>query len=126
MLVRALCATALLAYSPIPAVPQTLATCSKPIPVPPGVTTPNSTYYSDSEPPARFAHVPAVTLRIRFGARAIERLCGKPPCDMEFLGCTDGENMALPNPYTTDSAQFAKIVRHELGHVNGWPETHGD
>lgn len=99
--------------------------CSAPIAVPKTITTPNSTYYNDGEPPARFAHIPNVTLRITFGEEAIAQLCGRPPCGMIFEGCTDGKNVALPDPYKTSSQTFARIVRHELSHVNGWPETHG-
>ena len=110
----------------VAALQPTAAQCSAPIPVAPSPNlAPNSTFYSDGEPPARFAHVPNVKLQVRFGQAAIDELCGRPPCGMRFLGCSRGPQMALPDPYSMDSAQFAKIVRHELGHVNGWPATHG-
>jgi hypothetical protein len=101
--------------------------CPKPIAVPQAVATanPSSTLYTDVEPPARFAHVPRKQLRISFGKEAIDAMCGRPPCGMIFEGCTDGEVMALPDPFTTDPQTFARIVRHELGHVAGWPGTHG-
>lgn len=121
---RALAVLPLLALSAgQPSPPQT---CPKPLPVPVTVTAPSSTYYTDVEPPARFAHVPPQSLTISFGQDAIARLCGRPPCGMIFLGCTRGNEMALPDPFTTDSQTFARIVRHELGHVAGWPATHGE
>jgi hypothetical protein len=100
--------------------------CSAPVAVPQSVTTPDSTYYSDAEPPKRFSHPPSVTLRIRFGQDAIDKMCGKPACGYVFEGCTRGNEVALPDPYSTDSETFARIVKHELAHVNGWPATHGD
>jgi hypothetical protein len=122
---RRLLLAALLAFQPTQGIPQTVQKCAAPIPVPQTVTTPNSTYYSNGEPPARFAHIPNVVLHIRYGQQAINDLCGRPPCGMMFLGCTSGTNMALPDPFSMDGEQFARIVRHEIGHLNGWPATHG-
>lgn len=98
--------------------------CSAPVAVPKTVTTPNATYYSDGEPPARFSHPPATPLKIVFGRDQIDALCGRPPCGKVFLGCQRGDMLALPDPFK--DPEFAKITRHELAHVNGWPETHGD
>jgi hypothetical protein len=86
----------------------------------------NSTYVSDGEPPLRFSHAPDHPLIIGFGQENIDALCGRPPCGKKFLGCTRGDQMALPDPFTTDSMTFGRIVRHELAHVNGWPASHGD
>jgi hypothetical protein len=45
---------------------------------------------------------------------------------MTLEGCEDGDQMALPDPFSTDPETFSRIIKHELGHVNGWPATHGD
>lgn len=111
-----------------PASAPLAATCSAPVPVPPSITTPHSTYYNDGSPPVRFAHVPNHAIKMAFGQKSIDSLCGRPPCGMVFVACTsdDGTTMALPDPFTTDPQSFVATLRHELGHVNGWPATHGD
>lgn len=100
--------------------------CSPPVAVPKSVTTPNATYYNDGEPPARFAHAPTGTLKVQFGQAAIDRVCGPPPCGMRFLGCARGDDVVLLDPFTMQGDDFAKLVRHELAHLSGWPATHGD
>jgi hypothetical protein len=101
-------------------------TCSAPVAVPPSVTTPNSTYYSDGLPPERFRK--NGTILVQFTDQAtIDAICGKAPCKMTTLGCTDRRQMTLPNPCSYPASdQYAQLVCHELGHVNGWPRTHGD
>ena len=99
--------------------------CQAPLVVPKTVTVPSSTYYNDGEPPKRFAHAPKVALKVTFGDEAIAELCGRPACGYVFEGCTDGDRMALPDPFKTTPETFARIVRHEIGHQNGWPATHG-
>lgn len=96
--------------------------CEAPVPVPSTVTTPNASYYNDGEPPKRFAHAPSGEYRVTFGQDAIDKLCGKPPCGYVFEGCVHGDQVALPDPF---SPNFARITRHEMGHLNGWPDTHG-
>lgn len=63
----------------------------------------------------------------------IARLCGKPgPDGIGPLACTgtlkDGTPIVVvPNPCIAARAElYAAILCHELGHVNGWPGTHGD
>jgi hypothetical protein len=119
--------TALLAPAIVSAAPA-----AQPVqcePAPPVLQTPgmaaNSTYVSDSEPPQRFAHVPAAELRVRFGQGSIDAICGVPPCGKVFLGCQQGAVIVLPDPFRMSDAEFSRIVRHELGHRNGWPATHG-
>lgn len=102
-------------------------TCSAPLAAPIGPTVaPHSTYYNDGTPPRRFSRVPKRQLKVRFGQAAIDAFCGRPPCGMVFEACTDGNVIALPDPFTTDPQTFSRIVRHELAHVNGWPDSHGD
>lgn len=86
----------------------------------------NSTYVSDGMPPARFRQMPAGYVRVRFGAAAIDELCGRPPCDKVFLGCVRNETLVLRDPCLVKGEDYAKIVCHELAHFAGWPATHGD
>jgi hypothetical protein len=87
---------------------------------------PNSTYDSHSEPPKRFGYTKNSVMRVAFGQANIDAICGKPPCERIFLGCTRGDVVVLPDPFTTSDEQFARITRHELAHANGWPASHGD
>lgn len=74
-------------------------------------------------PPSRFqADVAVVTV---FSADAVARYCG--PALACVIIMKDGSKAVLmPNPCLvgTDDA-FAGILCHEIGHVNGWPPTHG-
>lgn len=83
---------------------------------------PNSTLFSDGEPPARFRQMPEGHIKVMFGQDAINAVCGVPPCGKRFLGCVRNDVMVLPDPNSPD---FAKITRHEIAHFNGWPATHG-
>jgi hypothetical protein len=117
---------AILIAQPVASVPKTLpAQCSVPVAVPQTASAPGSTYYNDGEPPKRFARVPKGAVSVRFGQASIDAVCGVPPCGYVFEGCTDGKVMALPDPFKVSDAQFARIARHELGHISGWPATHG-
>lgn len=85
---------------------------------------PNSTFVSDGEPPKRFRGAPKGFVKVAFGQENIDKYCGHPPCAKVFLGCTKGDLVVLPDPFT--SPDFARITRHELGHFNGWSAAHGD
>lgn len=86
----------------------------------------NSTYTNDGEPPKRFSKVPAGFVKVRIGQAAIDEFCGRPPCGLVFKGCIRDDTIILPDPYTMDSREFARITRHEFAHFAGWPATHGD
>jgi hypothetical protein len=128
MLVRAFAAaTALLV--PSATAPETFAnaTCSAPVAVPqtPGLAA-NSTYYSDTMPPERFRANAQVTIQFA-GQDTIDKICGKAPCNLITLGCQTPKKIILPNPCKYGSKDaFAELACHELGHLNGWPATHGD
>lgn len=109
-----------------PAIPEQPSRCAPaPNVKPMAGLAPNSTYVSDDEPPKRFRSVPRRTVRVAFGRAAINKYCGRPPCGLEFLGCTtDSGLVVLPDPFAAQD--FAKITRHELAHVAGWPASHGD
>jgi hypothetical protein len=115
-------AFALSASTPTPVHADALK-CEPPLPVKPAPgLAEGSTYYNSGEPPKRFLVMPKGHIKVKFGRQAIEEECGVPPCGMRFLGCVRGDLMVLPDPSDPD---FAKITRHELGHFNGWPATHG-
>lgn len=125
MLLRIACATLALVNVSATAPPPVV--CDPPRAVKPMPNlAPNSTYVSDAEPPARFRGIPHRPLTIEYGAEAIARFCGRPPCRKRFLGCARGDRIAIIDPFTEDSQLFAKIMRHEMAHLNGWPATHGD
>lgn len=45
--------------------------------------------------------------------------------DYYTVACQSGFRLYLPNPCTYgDSDEYARIVCHELGHLNGWPDNH--
>lgn len=75
-------------------------------------------------PPERFrADAAAVAL---FSSAAVAQACGGA------IACA-GRNakgipiVALPHPCALAGREiYATILCHELGHVNGWPGTHGD
>ena len=122
---RALASLALLVN--VSAAQPATPTC-EPLPVvvqKPGMAA-NSTLASTDNPPKRFAHPPVGTMKVAFGEDAIANFCGQPPCGMKFYGCIRGDVVVLPDPFTVSNEQFGRIARHELAHVAGWPETHGD
>ena len=91
---------------------------------------PNSTPFSASRPPARFQAAATTVVQISDQA-GVDRTChalfGKPPAGMKTDACFTGERMVLPNPCDFPQTEsYARMLCHELGHVNGWPSTHGD
>lgn len=77
-------------------------------------------------PPERFWGSTEVTV-VFIPSNRIENLCGHID-DATVLGCTlpDGR-VVLPDPNGDIRYQredFARLVGHELGHVNGWPGDH--
>jgi len=85
---------------------------------------PNSTLYSDGIPPARYQGNNSLALTV---VDDLNTVCGTPPPGKHFLGCVRGGRTFMPNPCRTASEHpYPRILCHELGHVNGWPGTHGD
>lgn len=97
-------------------------------PVPSSGVAPNSSYVSEAAPPLRFRG-DARTI-IQFAPPdEVDRLCsgGRPVCGFRFSACRRGNQLIMPNPCGPAMAEpFAKLLCHELAHVNGWPATHGD
>jgi hypothetical protein len=91
---------------------------------------PHSTPFSDGRPPAVFQHGATFTLEVA-GQEQIDDTChplfGDPPKGMRTMACDTGQKVLMPNPCSfPDSDRYAHLLCHELGHVNGWPPTHGD
>lgn len=66
--------------------------------------------------------------RIRFfDTLDVEEACGVPSPDKTFLGCVRGPVhkpiIYMPNPCRR-SGEYARVLCHELGHVNGWTKYH--
>jgi hypothetical protein len=91
---------------------------------------PSSTLYSDSRPPPVFQGDAVSTVEFSNADRVrstCEDLFGKAPSGMRTRACATGHRLIMPNPCTyPDSDSYAHLMCHELGHVNGWPSTHGD
>ena len=93
-------------------------------------TVAHSTPYSDSRPPEVFQRDATMTLELA-NQDEINDTChalfGAPPAGMRTQACTTGQRVVMPNPCTfPDSDAYAHLLCHELGHLNGWPSTHGD
>jgi len=89
---------------------------------------PNSTYYSDGAPPARFRADNQVEVVFR-SPTEVARICGggtPPTCGMQILACQQGGKIYMPNPCGSAEEFYGRLLCHELGHLNGWPSTHGD
>ena len=87
---------------------------------------PNSTMTSDAWPPARFQGDNASTV-LFVAPGLIDQLCGKAPAGYRTEACSDDNLVILPNPclFPHDD-NFARLTCHEIGHVAGWPASHGD
>jgi hypothetical protein len=91
---------------------------------------PNSTTISDARPPQRFHDDRTVTVQFT-DQTGINRVChprfGAPPAGMKTNACATGKRVVAPNPCEFDQSDaYAHLLCHELGHMNGWPATHGD
>lgn len=79
--------------------------------------------YSTDAPPMRFRKDRSFRLEIMEPAE-LSKACGDPA----FIACEGetirGVRVIVPNPCGW-SGEYAHILCHELGHVNGWPRLHG-
>lgn len=85
--------------------------------------------FSDGDPPERFRKSAILTLDMRDQA-GIEAECqplyGAPPSGMKTYACSIGPRVVAPNPCTYPASDaYARMLCHELGHVNGWAAAHG-
>jgi hypothetical protein len=81
-------------------------------------------------PPERFRGDVA-TVVIFTDRAGIGRLCGIAQPPYTIIACAgriDGTPViVMPNPCPLgDSEIYAKVMCHEMAHINGWPATHGD
>jgi len=91
---------------------------------------PNSSLFDDSRPPERFQKEATVVLEFADQAK-IDEVChprfGTPPAGMKTDACATGNKIVAPHPCAfAERDRYAHLLCHELGHVNGWPATHGD
>lgn len=92
---------------------------------------PNSTLWTDSLPPERYAVEGFATVAF-LTPDNVAKACGlTAPEGMRVVACTkryEGRAlviMPLPNE-AGKSEYYAQLMAHELGHLNGWPATHGE
>lgn len=81
------------------------------------------TLYSDGMPPKRFQG------NVRVVIATVDNLndvCGQPPPGKFWFGCTRGVTVFMPNPCPYGQQEYARILCHEFGHIQGWPATHGE
>ena len=60
----------------------------------------------------------------------VPSICGQAPPGFVIRACASEKQrtIVMPNPCHPqfDGEEFAKIMCHELGHINGWPREHGE
>jgi hypothetical protein len=103
---------------------------AEPWPVIPSSAPAHSTYEAAREQvPQRFRG-PVDRVRLDFKSAAeVNRYCagGVVLCDRVFYACASGRRITMPNPCDYPAGdEYAALLCHELGHLNGWPATHGD
>lgn len=86
---------------------------------------PNSTLISTGVPPARYRKDNAAVV---YFVDDVSPLCGRASTPgFVIVACARGNQIAMPNPCRFAASEYyARIMCHELGHVSGWPGTHGD
>lgn len=89
-----------------------------------------ATLFTDARPPARFHDDVVFMLDVRDQA-GIDAAChprfGVPPRGMKTDACTLDGRVVAPNPCAfSQSERYARMICHEMAHVNGWPATHGE
>jgi hypothetical protein len=78
----------------------------------------------DGLPPTRYEGNRTLKLTV---VDDLTTVCGQPPKGFAFLGCARGETAFLPNPCPRGPTEsYARVLCHELAHLNGWPATHGE
>jgi hypothetical protein len=93
----------------------------------------NSTLYSDAIPPVRFQGDVNVQLEFVHPSTVLNRCRDELGVTFPLrtgdtlLACSRGGAIAIPNPCLyADGDGYARLLCHEIAHVNGWPGTHGD
>lgn len=87
----------------------------------------SASLFTDDRPPERYQRNATFTIELK-DQSGIDRTCqplfGTPPKGMKTDACATGERVILPNPCAYDQEVYARMLCHELGHVNGWPSSH--
>ena len=87
----------------------------------------STTMFSDDRPPDRYRADAAFTIELR-DQSGIDRTChplfGVPPKGMKTDACSTQGRVIMPNPCDYSTETYARMLCHELGHINGWPLTH--
>lgn len=95
----------------------------------PPTAPPNSTQWSTGAPPERYQGNTRAS-EIRFASPdEVDRIRnnGVPTCGYRVRACEIDGRLVMPNPCTfTQIEPYAHLLCHEVGHLNGWPLTHGD
>jgi hypothetical protein len=85
--------------------------------------------FTSAQPPERFQHAATFVVEVQ-NQQAIDARCqplfGTPPPGMKTDACSMNGRVILPNPCAYPSESYARMLCHEMGHVNGWPPTHGN
>ena len=84
--------------------------------------------FSDALPPDVFRRNASFSLELRDQA-GIESTCnaffGPAPEGFEIGGCQTGRRIIAPNPCLyAQTESYARLLCHELGHLNGWSAMH--
>jgi hypothetical protein len=85
--------------------------------------------FTDARPPVRFQDDAVFLVEVR-DQRGINAECqllfGVPPEGMKTDACTIDGRVIAPNPCDYSLTEtYARMLCHEMGHVNGWPPVHG-
>ena len=90
----------------------------------------SSALFTDARPPERFQSPTRFVMEVRNQA-AIDSIChplfGVPPAGMKTDACAVEGRVIAPNPCDFAATErYARMLCHEMAHVNGWPPTHGE
>lgn len=81
----------------------------------------------DGSPPKRYRHDTWARIHVA-SPETVTRMCDdgrKPPNGWYVEACQIGDSfdLWLPNPCPVHE-EYAQTLCHELGHINGWPDSH--
>jgi len=85
--------------------------------------------FSAARPPERFTGEATFVVEIREQAQIDQRcqgLFGVPPVGMKTDACSIDGRAIMPNPCAHPEENYARMLCHEMAHVNGWSPQHED
>jgi hypothetical protein len=83
--------------------------------------------FSAARPPARFTADATFVVEVRGQAQIDQRcqgLFGVPPAGMKTDACSIEGRAIMPNPCAYPDESYARMLCHEMAHVNGWSSQH--